>query len=94
MDVSMVVISFFTQLIYILTYLPNNERKVILNANERDLSLTSMHLRATRAFPTLPVLKSTDNTIIININVFKILPQSTSHHPPIASSFGTDLEYS
>ena len=75
-------------------YLPNSDRKAILNAKERDLSLTSIHLKATKAFPTLPVLKRIDKTIITIMNLLKTDPQSTSHQPPTASSFGIVLERS
>ena len=75
-------------------FLPIKDRNTTLNANERDLSLTSIHLRATRALPTLPVLIKIDKTPMTKKNIFKLFPQSTSHQPPTASPLGWDLEYS
>ena len=69
-------------------FLPIKDRNTTLNANERDLSLTSIHLRATRALPTLPVLIKIDKTPMTKKNIFKLFPQSTSHQPPTASALG------
>lgn len=61
----------------------NSDKKTTLNAMDKDLSRTSMHLRATNTLPMRPVLPKMMRMKKTMPKVRKTLPQSTGHHPEI-----------
>jgi hypothetical protein len=69
----------------------NRDKNTTFIAMDKDLSLTSIHLKATRTLPILPVLPSTIRRNMTMLKVWKTPEQSIGHQPPTASSLGSNL---